>query len=126
MTSPNFKASGTIAISTFVKVSGSNTCALAGAGDYPIGIAQEWANTAPITNAGTNAAVSGDAVKVYGLGEICFLQSSTAGWTAGDLLKPDASGNGVGASSNDIYGAVALETISGSALGRVQVVIGKK
>jgi hypothetical protein len=126
MGAPNFKASGTIAVSTFVKVSGSNTCAQAGSGDVPIGVAQEWANAAPISGASTSAAVSGDQVKVYGLGDICLLQSSTAGWTAGDQLKPDSSGNGVAASSNDTYGAIALETISGSALGRVQVIIAKK
>lgn len=126
MASNNFEASGTIAVATFVKVSGSETVAQAGAGDFPIGIAQEWNAAAPVANASAAAASAGDQIKVYGLSDICMLQSSTAGWTAGAQLKPDASGNGVAASSNDTYGAVALDTISGSALGRVQVIIGKK
>lgn len=128
MTAPNLQANGTIAVSTFVKVDAttSNKAIQAGATDVPIGISQEYANAAPIPGASTNAAVAGDPLKIYGLGDICLLQSSTAGWTAGDQLKPSTGGVGVTASSNDTYGAIALETISGAALGRVQVVIGKK
>lgn len=128
MTSPNLVANGNINVASFVKVdsSASNRCVQSGAGDLSIGISQEGANLAPIPGASGLAAVAGNEVKVYGLGDICLLQASTAGWTAGDQLKSNSVGAGVTASSNDTYGAIALETISTNVLGRVQVVIGKK
>src|SRR5437660_1147894 len=101
MTSPNFVASGNISPATFVTVSGSNTVAQSGAGDVPVAIAQNWTNAAPVANASTYAAASGDQITVFGLGNVCLLQSSTAGWTAGNTLKPNASGAGIAASSND-------------------------
>jgi hypothetical protein len=127
MTSPNLIANGTIACSTFVKVDSSTSfkCIQAAANtDWPIGISQEWADAAPIPGASTNAAVAGEQVKIYGLGDICLLQSTTAGWTAGDKLTSNSTGQGVTASGSNVFGAIALETISGSALGRVQVIIG--
>jgi hypothetical protein len=126
MTSPNFVAGGTINPSTFVRITGNNTVSAASAATQALaGIAQEWSKNAPIPGATSEAAVSGDQVMVYGETAICLLQSTTAGWTAGDRLTSDANGAGVTASTTNFYGAIALTTLSGSGLGRVQVLLGK-
>lgn len=124
MPAPNFIAGGTINPATFVKVStaADNTVLAAGAGEWTIGIATPSQKLAPIpSNSSTYAATTGDAVTVFGLGDICNLQAGTAGWTRGAKLASDASGNGVAATTGDYVGAVALESASASSLGRVQV-----
>ncbi|MDE2104184.1 MAG: hypothetical protein KGL39_43510 [Patescibacteria group bacterium] len=105
-------ASGTIQPCTFVKIdTGGNQHVLAaGSGDFPIGISQE--GTKQSSNYGTTyAAQSGDFVQVHPPGDVCLLVIGSGGCTAGDLLKPDSSGNGVtGTAGTDKTGAVALET----------------
>lgn len=128
MATPNFVANGTIQPSRFVKVDSTSENAViqaAASTDKLVGISQEWSKAAPIPGATSEAADQGDSVKVYGVTDVCLLQSTTAGWTAGDRLTTDANGNGVTAGSTDEYGAVALTTLSGQGLGRVQVIIGK-
>ena len=126
--SPNFVANGTVNPSTFVRIDATDNnkvIAASANSQFLIGVAQEWSKNAPIPNATQEAADAGDPLKVYGVGDICLLQATTAGWTAGDRLTSDANGNGVTASSTNYYGAVALTTLSGAGLGRVQVVLGK-
>ena len=126
--SPNFLANGAISTSVFVEVdaSSNNRCIQATAGAFCIGISQEGSQLAPIPGASSLAATAADQeIQVYGLGEVCLLNATSAGWTAGDRLKADSSGFGVTASASDYFGAVALETLSGIGLGRVQVVLGK-
>lgn len=126
MPSPTFVAGGTIQPSTFVLINGSNqVIAASGNSAFLQGVAQEWSKSAPIPGATSEAADNGDPVAIYGLGEVCLLQATTAGWTAGDRLTSNASGQGVTASGSQYYGAVALATLSGAGLGRVQVVFGK-
>ena len=81
------------------------------AGDLPIGVSQEGMRDTPgLTGSDTTvAARSGDTgMRVIGLGNEAML---TCGGTVkpGYLLKSDSSGRGISASSNDNYGAVALQ-----------------
>lgn len=93
---------------------------------FIIGISQDNPKTAPIPNASTVAAdAAGDPVKVYQIGDVCLLQATSAGWTAGDRLTSNGSGIGVAASGSNYYGAVALTTMTGAGLGQVQVLVGK-
>lgn len=128
MTAPNFKAGGTINPSRFVKVStaADNTALQAGAGDYPIGIStpSQKLPPTPENSGSTQAASSGDPIMIFGLGDICMLTAGSGGFTSGDKLKPDSSGQGITATTGAFFGAIALETAASGALGRVQVVIG--
>lgn len=129
---PNFVngAGGSISPSTFVVSDTSNFKAVnqaSGTSAFIVGIAQEYSKYAPIPGASTVAAdTAGDPVMVYTLGDgIVLLQATTAGWTAGDRLTSNSSGQGVTASGTNYYGAVALSTMSGAGLGQVMVVLGK-
>lgn len=128
MPTPNWIAGGTIQPSRFViqDVSQNNAVVQAsGTSDFIVGVCQEWSKLAPLPGAASDAATSGDQIMVYGLGEVCLLQSTTAGWTAGDRLTGDTVGRGLAGSSTNYYGAIALTTLTGAGLGRVQVVLGK-
>ncbi len=119
-------ATPTIATSVFVSVDPTqNDAVVQASGGYTIGISQNYAKYAPIPNASAVAAdTAGDPVQVYLTGSQCLLQSTSAGWTAGDLLKPNASGQGVTASGSDVFGAVATSTLTGAGLGVVVVTQG--
>lgn len=120
-------ASGNILVSSFVKISGDNTCAQATAGtDKLFGISAEFSNTAPIAGADTTkAAAAGESLLVYQPGDICMLQAGTGGWNAGELLTATSAGLGIAASSGNYYGAVALHDVSGSGFGTVSVRFGQ-
>ena len=132
MSQASFKAGGNILPSSIVKISGTNTVSQAdNSTNVPlIGISQEFLNGAPVAGSGepTLAAISGQEVMVYQPGDqsICMLQSTSAGWTANDLLGPNASGLGItlAVGSGDQYVARALTTVSGSTLGKVVVLVG--
>jgi hypothetical protein len=125
MASPNFLANGTIQPSTFVMLDPSSnerviTCTANSA--FPIGIAQQGVKYFPTPGSATNeAADAGDQIQVYGAGDVCLLSISTAGITTGQLITSNSLGQGVAASGSNICGAVALETLSGAGLARVQV-----
>lgn len=119
-------AGGTIQCSRFVVISDSNTVIAATGTSVPVfGISQEYSLKAPIPGATSEAANNADPIMVYTLGSLCMLQSSTAGWSAGDKLTATTAGVGVTATSNQQHGAIAISTLTGSGLGRVQVVLGK-
>ena len=131
--SPSFMAGGTIAPSIFVKVdvtagaANDHQVVACGAGGRCIGISQEGMKRPPGLPGSdiTIAAETGNTLRVYGLTEECLL---TLGGTVthGDFLKSDASGNGVAASTGDLYGAMAEESgVSGQKV-RVQVVFGTR
>lgn len=124
----SYVAGGTIQPATFVIIDTSNPAeqvvAASANTQFMAGIAQESSESAPIPGATTQAAVLGDPIKVYGIGEICLLQATTAGWTTGDKLTSNASGQGVTAGSAQAVGAIAQETVSGAVLGRVEVYYG--
>lgn len=122
-------AGGTINPSTFVVFDTTNNKSVnqaSAATALIIGVAQEYAKYGPTPGATTYAADAlADPVKVYQIGDTCLLSASTAGWTAGDKLTSNASGQGITTtSSGNYFGAVALTTMSGAGLGQVQVIIG--
>lgn len=127
-----YKASANIRPSRFVKISGNYTVAEAGAGEYPIGISQEFAPYAPIPSVSTEyAANSGDPVSIYDGTEPASIKQpllviGSGGCTAGAYLKSGSNGEGIATSTGgDIYGAIALEAgASGEAI-RVHIVRGK-
>ena len=112
-----FKASANIGPSRFIKRSGANTVAICGAGEKMIGISSEFSNYPPIPNQTEYAAASGDSCAFTMVGDgqqedrPVLLIIGSGGCTQGDLLKSDASGGGVVASTDkDCYGALALQT----------------
>jgi hypothetical protein len=124
MPSNNFLANGTINPSVFVKIdSSSNERVIQAAAnsDFPIGVSQQGTKNFPTPGGTTYAAQAGDQIQVYGPTDICLLTIGTAGVTAGDSLTSDGNGNGVTASGSQIVGAIALETVGGGGLARVQV-----
>jgi hypothetical protein len=124
-------ALGTIAPSVLVVIDTTSWKAVNQANaatGFIIGVSQEYANTAPIPGATLNAATSpGDPIKVYQIGDVCLLNSTSAGWTAGDRLTStsDSTGRGITATGTNYYGAIALSTMTGVGLGQVQIVLGK-
>jgi hypothetical protein len=123
---PNFVSSGNINPAVFVTISGENTVQQSVAGDIPIGISSPAQKYAPLPgNSDTYAAETGDPIKVFQAGEYCELTAGSGGWTAGQLLKPDANGNGVVAADTSPYGigARALANANAGELSRVVVEI---
>lgn len=106
---PHMTASGNIRPARFVKVSGNFTVAEAGAGEEIVAISQVGTNTAAIPGVTSQyAAESGQSLQLHGTGAVCLLVLGGT-VTAGDLLKADANGAGVTASSGDKCGAIALQ-----------------
>lgn len=127
--SPQLVSGGNISPATFVKLSASadNTALQAGANEAVIGISQPGTKDAPgLTGASAYAAEAGDNMQIFGLGDICLLKAGSGGYTRGDRLKSDASGNGVPIAESGVaqnVGAIALESAAASEYGRVQIVI---
>lgn len=104
---PRFVASGGIYPCRFVTISGDNTVAQSGAGDYTAGISQEGSHKTPLPGeTNTYAAEAGDPLEVFGPGQETQLELG-ATVVAGAKLKPDANGKGVSAASTNYYGAIA-------------------
>lgn len=122
-------ANGNLSTSVFVVFDTTNNKAVNQAADathWITGVSQEYAKLAPLANATTYAADTlGDPVLVYQEGDECWLNATSAGWTSGDRLTSNASGQGIAASGTNFYGAVALTTMTGAGLGQVKVVTGK-
>ena len=106
---PNFLASGNINRMRFVKISGAHTVAQAGVADQgaAIGVSQRGVENTPLPGASTLAASSGKPVQIYGLGEMCQLESGGV-VAAGAFVKPDADGKGVAIEGGEGYNAQAL------------------
>jgi hypothetical protein len=123
------RANGSINVSTFVKLDSSTSDRVIACGattDKPLGISQEFGDTPPTPGAASGvAAIAGEPIVVYTVGDVCYLTAGSAGWTAGDLLTSDANGNGTTATTSNWFGAIALATVPASALGIVQVRFGK-
>ena len=122
---PNLLANGNIAPASFVKIDPSNPLQAlqAGVGDTPIGISGPGTDTAPgTTGATSNEAVAGEGPLIYGPGSIVELTAGSAGWTQGNLLKPDTNGNGTPITNvYDVAGAIALDSANAGELSRVMV-----
>lgn len=118
---PNFMANGNVTVCSFVKAdstSGVNKkVLLCGDNERPIGISCEAGKLPPMSGFVSDpiyAAVQGDPLLVYTLGEPCLLVIGSGGCVAGDRLKSDSSGYGVKIASSGTtiqqIGAVALAT----------------
>lgn len=108
-------ASGTIAVSRFVAISGDHTVAAAGSGDVPIGISQDGGRYAPIptvTDSPPVAAISGEQLQVHFPGAPGVLLELGDTVTAGQKLKPSTGGVGIPVagtgSLEEDYGAIAM------------------
>lgn len=125
-------ANGTIRVSRFVKVDTSrNNAVVEGTANAAVmGISQEGGRVSPIPSVTTDpvqAAIAGENVSVYTVGDICKLRIGSGGATAGDYLESDADGDGVTAAATAEtvrqIGAKALESASEGELCTVQVLI---
>jgi len=121
-----FRAGGTIAPSSFVKVStaADNTALQCSAAtDVVLGIAQVGMKRTPGL-AGSDTAIAaqaGDVISIFSLGDVAPIQLGTGGCTRGDLLTSDSSGFGVTASTGNEVGAQALQsgTVGAQVLSRI-------
>lgn len=123
-----YRASGQIAIGTFVTIDPANDFSVSQAtsGSVPHGIAALAAEDVPQGSNSLNAADgAGDSLQVFTVGEQCRLLIGSGGVSPGDFIRSDNSGAGVKASSGQYYGAVAVQAASQGAYGRVYVVLGK-
>ena len=126
----NMMAGGTIIRSRFVRMDSSdnNVVIASGANTKVVGISQESSRVAPIPEVTTdppNAAIVGEVVKVYGLGQTCLLEIGSGGCLAGDWLKSGSGGVGIALTDDDNgrVGALALSAANSGELATVQVVL---
>jgi hypothetical protein len=134
MPSPRaYRATGNITVASFVTLatSANHSVSQAGANSIPIGISQQGGGEAPLPSVTANpvvAATAGQTVDVVGEGEVTLLRLGTGGAAPGDLLKPDANGQGIKlagtAGALEWYGARSLEAGVAGALVRVVTMIG--
>ena len=121
VSTPSFTASGDIAPSRFVKITGAfkvGQCTVAK--ERSVGVSQEGLVDTPIPGASsTLAAQAGRHVGVFGPGETCLVQVGAA-VTAGALLTGDANAKAIPTTTaGDIYHGIALEdqaTVDGKVL----------
>jgi len=122
----SYRSRGTINPARFVVGSAyaDDSVEQATANARTIGVAQEWSHDAPIPGASTDAATSGEQVKVYDLGETCLLELGGTVSRFG-LLKADNDGKGVAVATTGTtiqqIGAQALQAGVSGNLVRVQV-----
>jgi hypothetical protein len=120
-----FIAGGSIYPARFVTLAttANQTVAQSTSGDSKVvGITTEGAKAAPQSGASAYAAEVGDQVRVHMMGENCLLKVGSGGLTAGDYIKPDASGQGVTATTGNWSFAIALETASVGEFAHVLVI----
>jgi hypothetical protein len=126
---PAYIADGDISVSRFVTGGASDfTVTEADANELIFGISQEGPRLPPgIYGADAKAAVDGEALRVYGLGETCMLEVGDS-VSAFRFLKADADGKGVhlatGTATLQYYGALSLENGAAGEKIRVQVIPG--
>lgn len=128
MASHSRVANGTILPSRFVKLdtTANGKVLAAGASDVPWGISQPGTRRTPYGALDDgNAAIAGDNLNIYGLGETMVLLELGGTVTVGDFLKPSTNGVGITASADgDIYGAKALRSGVSGELIPVEVIYG--
>lgn len=119
MPSANFGwvANGNITPSRFVKVDTSaegRVIQCTATTDFPIGVSQAGTRRAPYSSLNDGfAAIAGEGVRVFQLGEVCPIEAGAA-ITRGDRLSPDTSGRGITAGAAVKSGGIALESASGA------------
>lgn len=105
----SFVASADIEPSRFVKISGVQSVAKAGADENVYGVSQEGTREAPIPGVTPMHALTGEPVSVYGPGDNCEVECGAA-VTAGARVKSDANGRAITATAGDEYYGEAVNT----------------
>lgn len=133
--SATYVADGDIRPRRFVKMdtgAGDDRKVLeADANERTVGISPVETNIAPLEDLVSTslAAQAGQALRVHTLAAHCPLEAGAGGWSAGDLLKPDADGKGVPIATSGTtiqeYGARALTDAAAGAFGEVEVIQGQ-
>ncbi len=127
--SPSLISGGNIKCSSFVMLDTSNdlTVIQSTSNAKIIGISQAGTHNAPgSSTTDTLAAIAGQQIALFGLGDVCLLACGS-GWTVGDLLESNAAGLGITVTTDGHnFGAVALEDCETNSLGRVQILIGQR
>lgn len=112
MASGSFVANGNLYPSRFVKPDTAvGKVTQAGAGEVTCGVTQQGTRNTPYSSLDDGyCAIAGENVRVYQVGEECYLESGAA-ITVGALLKPSTNGVAIAvAANNDWYGARARQT----------------
>lgn len=107
-------AGGDINPSRFVKLSTAADYTLleADANEQTVGASTDATRDAPVPNASTLAAASGEPVHVKTIGSICLVTVGSGGVTRGALVKSDADGKAVLAATT----GTTVQWVSGRAL----------
>lgn len=132
-TPPLLMAKGIIRPCRFVKLDPTNPHGAleCDANDIPIGISYDGTNKPPLEGLVTTAyaAEDGQAISIYGEGDICLLECG-GDVVTGNRLKSDADGKGVPIATTGTtiqqFGARALENGAAGTLVRVQILIGSE
>ena len=122
MAAPNFLAGGNITPSRIVtNVGQADFTVIQSTSDTigSVGVSQEGTWLAPGTLGATSfAAISGQEIRVHGIGDECLLECGAA-VSAGFLIKPDSLGRGINVTGSETYATHyvgrALESASSSA-----------
>jgi hypothetical protein len=108
-------ASGTIYTSRFVKLdtTADNKINQCGANGLAMGISSEATRIVPLSDlvtgtAATEAAQSGEELRVYEPNEVCLLCAGDV-FGAGVILKSDGNGKGVAAGAGEYGGAISYQ-----------------
>lgn len=129
-------ATGTVNPSTFLiqdTTANFSVKAATAPGSKIIGISQAGTRQAPglIDAVGGTAptvepaALAGEGVGIYNLGDVCLLTVGSAAVTSGDYLKNDGNANGIPATTGDYYGARAWQAGQPGDKIQVEVLFGK-
>lgn len=125
--SRSYTANGNVPMSSIVKPDSSapfRVIVAAAATDPLIGVASEAADRTPIPqDTGTQyAAIAGEDLKVYTVGDECSVQTASTGLATGDAVTSDGSGNGVTTTTtHNVYVGRALDTLATTGLVRILV-----
>ncbi len=96
-----------------------------GTSTFIIGISQEFSGLAQQGSNSLVAATSqGDPILVYQVGQVCLLQSTSAGWSSGAYLTATTGGKGITATSGQLFGARALTAATTVGMFQVEVLNG--
>lgn len=126
------RANGTVYPSRFVSIDASdnNSVLQSASGQRPFAISSEGGREAPIPSlTAVYAAIEGDNLQVYGLGQTCLLELGAA-CLAGHRLKPDSNGKGIPLlgtpAAIENYGAEAMEAGNAGDFVKVLVLLGSQ
>lgn len=120
--SNSYVANGNVTVSAIVKFDSTapfRVILAAAATDAMFGVSSESVDKAPIPQDTSTqyAAIAGEDLKVYELGDRCSLTTGTGGFTAGDAITSDGSGNGITTTTDkNLYVGRAVDTMTTAAV----------